>query len=114
MTSGPARNVYNKLVKLVEAAGLKSAESYYSDPGTAPPARPAPPPPDPTLAIASMEREIAELKARIAAEAEVAKARIQAEAQIEVAEIRSGHDYSAKVRGQDLAHARHRAAEQTP
>jgi hypothetical protein len=110
-----ARNVYNKLVKLVEAAGLKSAESYYSDPGTALPAPPAPPPPDPMLALAAMEREMAELKARIAAEAEIAKAKIQAEAQIEVAEIRSGHDYSARVRGQDLEHARHReAAARTP
>jgi hypothetical protein len=105
-----ARNVYNKLVKLVEAAGLKSAESYYSDPGTAPPAPPGPRPPDPMLALAAMEREMAELKARIAADAEIAKAKIQAEAQIEVAEIRSGHDYSARVRGQDLEHARHREA----
>jgi hypothetical protein len=104
-----ARNVYNKLIKLVEAAGLKSAESYHSDPGTVPQAPSASPPPDPTLALAGMQREIAELKARIEAEAEIAKARIQAEAQIEVAEIRSGHDYSAKVRGQDLEHARRSA-----
>jgi hypothetical protein len=116
--SGPlvtARNVYNKLVKLVEAAGLKSADSYYSDPGTVPPAPPAPPPPDPATALVAMEREIAELKARIAAEAEIAKAKIQAEAQIEVAEIKSGHEYSAKVRAQDLEHARRRqTAERRP
>lgn len=57
--SGPlvtARNVYNMLVKLVEAAGLKSADSYYSDPGTVPPVPPAPPPPDPAMALAALER----------------------------------------------------------
>jgi hypothetical protein len=85
-----ARNVYNKLVKLVEAAGLKSAESYYSDPGTGAPAPAAPPPHDPVLTAGAIERDIAEMKARIAAEAEIAKAKIQAEAQIVVAEIRSG------------------------
>jgi hypothetical protein len=31
-----ARNVYNKLAKLIEATGLKSVESYYTDPGTMP------------------------------------------------------------------------------
>lgn len=38
------KNVYNKLVKLVEASGLKSPEAYYTDPDTVPPQEPKPSP----------------------------------------------------------------------
>ena len=94
--SGPlveARHVYNKLKKLVEAAGLKSAESYYSDPGTAPPAQPAPPPHDPDMGwamVAEHDMKKAVAKAKIAAAAEVEKARIRAEAEVRVQKIREG------------------------
>ena len=92
--SGPlvtARHVYNKLKKLVEAAGLKSAESYYSDPGTAPPAQPAPPPHDPAMGwamVAEHDMRKAVAKAKIAAAAEVEKARIRAETEVKVQKIR--------------------------
>lgn len=39
-----AKNLYNKLVKLVEASGLKSPEAYYTDPDQAPPQQPKPSP----------------------------------------------------------------------
>lgn len=39
-----AKNLYNKLVKLVEASGLKSPEAYYTDPDTAPPQEKKPSP----------------------------------------------------------------------
>ncbi|MGH6932281.1 MAG: portal protein [Dongiaceae bacterium] len=42
-------NVYNTLARLVENAGLKSADPYFSDPAQRPPAPPPPQPPDPTM-----------------------------------------------------------------
>src|SRR5262249_6238296 len=38
-------NVYNTLAKLVENAGLKSPDAYFTDPTQRPPAAPPPPPP---------------------------------------------------------------------
>ncbi len=105
-----ARHVYNKLKKLVEAAGLKSAEVYYSDPATAPPAPPAPPPPDPAAAamiLAQAERDSAELKARIASEAEIGKAQIAARTNVTVAQIKAGHEFSARAYERDEKARRH-------
>lgn len=39
-----AENIYNKLVKVVEAAGWKTPEPYYTDPKTVPPQQPQPSP----------------------------------------------------------------------
>jgi hypothetical protein len=100
-----ARNVYNKLAKLVEAAGLKSVEPYYTDPATAPPPPPpAPPPPDPHAIRAEAELRKAEnaprieaMRAQVAATAEIGKAEIAAKAQIEAARIKAAHSYAAKL-----------------
>jgi hypothetical protein len=105
-----ARNVYNKLAKLVEAAGLKSVEPYYTDPMTAPPPPPpAPPPPDPHAIRAQAELrkaenapQLEEVRARIHAETEITKAKIAAAAGVEAARIKSGHAFSAKAREQDM------------
>jgi hypothetical protein len=55
-------NVYNTLAKLVENAGLKSADSYFTDPAHHPPAPPVPPPapqPDPTLVAVQQQAQLA-------------------------------------------------------
>lgn len=41
-----AENIYNKLVKVIEATGWKTPEPYYTDPKNAPPPAPKPPTPD--------------------------------------------------------------------
>lgn len=55
-----AKNLFNKLEKLTEAAGFKSVEPYYQDPETAPP--PPPKPPDPQLQIEQMRLQIENMK----------------------------------------------------
>jgi hypothetical protein len=105
-----ARNVYNKLAKLVEASGLRSVESYYTDPGTAPPPMPAAaPPPDPfaiqaqaALHRATVQPEIEMARARIMADAEIRKAEIAARAEIAAARIRAGMDAGVKAREQNI------------
>lgn len=54
------KNIYNKLAKVVEAAGWKSVEPYYQDPDTAPP--PPPKPPDPQLQIEQTRLQIEQMK----------------------------------------------------
>jgi hypothetical protein len=54
-------NVYNTLAKLVENAGLKSADPYFTDPTQRPPApppTPAPAQPDPTLAALQQQAQL--------------------------------------------------------
>ncbi len=55
-------NVYNTLAKLVENAGLKSADAYFTDPAQRPPAPPAPPPalqPDPAMMAVQQQAQLA-------------------------------------------------------
>lgn len=49
-------NVYNTLEKLVESAGLKNVERYFTDPSKQPPQEP--PPPDPMLVLAQQEQQM--------------------------------------------------------
>lgn len=75
-----AKNVYNKLVKLCEAAGWKTPDPYYQDPDNAPP-----PPPKPNPEIEKMQADAA-TKIQIARETNAAQAqgdmiRIQSEAE---------------------------------
>jgi hypothetical protein len=54
-------NVYNTLAKLVENAGLKSADPYFTDPAQRPPAPPpppAPPQPDPTMVALQKQAQL--------------------------------------------------------
>jgi hypothetical protein len=51
-------NVYNTLARMVENAGLKSADSYFTDPAQHPVAPPAPPPPDPTLVAIQQQAQL--------------------------------------------------------
>ena len=52
-------NVYNTLAKLVENAGLKSADAYFTDPQTAAPPMPAPPQPDPAMVALQQQAQLA-------------------------------------------------------
>lgn len=53
-------NVYNTLAKLVENAGLKSADAYFTDPQAAAPPMPAPPPqPDPAMVALQQQAQLA-------------------------------------------------------
>lgn len=80
-------NVYAKLKKVVEAAGLRSVDSYYTDPGNAPP---PPPKPSPKMMElqgkmhlaqqeAQQSMQIEQFKAEKAAELEQFKAQKKAE-----------------------------------
>lgn len=53
------KNIYNTLVKFVEAAGWKTPDPYFTDPDTAPPKQPPPPDPDVVAAQISAQAEIA-------------------------------------------------------
>ena len=80
-------NVYNTLAKLVENAGLKSADPYFTDPAQRPPAPPpppAPPQPDPTMVALQQQArlEAARLafdRQRAAADLALDRARIAAD-----------------------------------
>ena len=56
-----AKNLFNKLAKLIEASGLKAVEPYYTDPETAPPQQPKPSP-DEMKAQAEMQKMQAQLQ----------------------------------------------------
>lgn len=58
-----AKNLYNKLGKLVEASGLKSVETYYTDPEQAQ-QQPQQPKPDPEMAKAQADIEREQQKAQ--------------------------------------------------
>ncbi|MCI0429530.1 MAG: hypothetical protein L0210_03165, partial [Rhodospirillales bacterium] len=60
-------NVYNTLAKLVENAGLKSADAYFTDPAQRPPAPPtAPPTPQPDAAMIAVQQQAQLTAARLA------------------------------------------------
>jgi len=60
-------NVYNTLAKLVENAGLKSADPYFTDPTQRPPAPPPPPAPaQPDPALAALQQQAQLEAARLA------------------------------------------------
>ena len=111
-------NDYNHAVKLIEACGFANAEMFVTDPRIVPPqAKQAPPPievlkleQDGKLKLLDMrvtseqknkdmsnDRAIEEMKARIAAAADVEVARIQAAAAAQVAGIRSETDRRLKA-----------------
>jgi hypothetical protein len=108
-----SQNIYNKLSKLVEASGLKTVGSYYTDPRSLPPRPPAPPPVDPLAQQQQMalrveqqrvaqEPQIAAMSARVKAETEIRKAHIGAATAIEVARLRAGLDHDLKLREQAI------------
>ncbi len=82
-------NVYHTLQKLVENAGLKSVEAYFTDPTQhqgAPP-MPMPPEPDPTLLAVQHRIEIDQARLQLErekAEAEMALDRARLEGEIEL------------------------------
>jgi hypothetical protein len=60
-------NVYNTLAKLVENAGLKSADPYFTDPAQRPPMPPPPPAPQqPDPALAAVQQQARLEAARLA------------------------------------------------
>jgi hypothetical protein len=111
------QNIYNKLAKLVEASGLKTVASYYTDPRSAPPRPPSPAPVDPLaqqqqLALQTerqrvqQQPEIETMKARVKAQTEIEKAHIEAATAIEVARLRAGLDREVQLREQAIKAAR--------
>jgi hypothetical protein len=69
------KNLYNKLVKLIEATGLKSPEAYYTDPATV---QPNPPKPSPEEQKAQAEIQLQVQKHKLDAQAKQNDAQIQA------------------------------------
>jgi hypothetical protein len=59
-------NVYNTLAKLVENAGLKSPDAYFTDPAQRPPAPPAPAGPQPDPAMLAVQQQAQLAAARLA------------------------------------------------
>jgi hypothetical protein len=113
--------VSNKLAKLVEASGLKTVASYYTDPRSLPPRPPAPPPADPLAQQQQMalrveqqrvaqEPQIAAMNAHVKAETEIRKAHIEAATAIEVARLRAGLDHDLNLREQAIKVAQDTAA----
>jgi hypothetical protein len=85
-------NIYNTLSKLVENAGLKSADPYFADPAQRPAMPPAPPPiappqappPDPRLMALQQQMKLDEAKLqlereRLQAELALDRAKLEAE-----------------------------------
>lgn len=100
-------NIYQTLSKLIQATGLKSVESYFSDPSQAPPAPPPQHPPDPK-AMAEMERVkqepiIAQMKAEIDSRTRVQVAHINAAAAIEAARVKALADNGAAAYAAEIA-----------
>lgn len=73
-----AQNVYNTAKRIVERAGLKTADLYFTDPAKAPP-QPEPPP-DPEVVKAQQELELERFK--IEQETQLAREKMQAELEL--------------------------------
>jgi len=85
-----AKNIYNKLAKVIQAAGWKSIEPYYTDPDTVPP--PPPAPPDPTIEIEHMRVQTEQMKLQKMAAKEQSDSQqvmFQADIQMRIAELES-------------------------
>ncbi len=89
--SGPlvtAQNVYNTLAKLVENAGLKSVDAFFTDPGHSPPRPPALPAPRPDPQLLAAQQRARHDAARLQLEQQKVHADIalqQAKLQAEIA-----------------------------
>lgn len=84
------KNVYNKLAKIVEAAGWKSVEPYYTDPDTIPPQPPKPPSPE--IQLEQMRLQIEQMKLEKMRENESADAQqsiLDAQVKMEIAKLES-------------------------
>lgn len=83
-------NVYNTLAKIVENAGLKPAEAYFSRPSdqpVAPPPMQPEPPPDPQLLLLEQQAKIDAARIALAerkAAAEIALDRAKLDAEMEL------------------------------
>lgn len=105
------KHIYNKLAKVVEAAGWKSVEPYYQDPDTAPPVPPKPP--SPQEQIEQVRLQIEQLKVtneqhslavesqgdQIEAQTELAKAKMDNETKIAIAYIQAHADVQSSIAG---------------
>ena len=78
-------NIYNTLARLVENAGLKSVDAYFTDPTHAPPSAPPAPALDPQMLALQQRARLDEAKLQLErerAQAEIALDRARAEAEI--------------------------------
>ena len=78
-------NIYNTLARLVENAGLKSVDAYFTDPTHAPPSAPPAPALDPQMLALQQRARLDEAKLQLErerAQAEIVLDRARAEAEI--------------------------------
>lgn len=94
-----AENIYAKLRRLIEAAGLKGVEIYYTDPEAPNERPPEPPQPDPRMLEMQAKAQMAqaEMQMRMQAkqaetQADIEAQRVRAEAEIEIARMRAQAD----------------------
>jgi hypothetical protein len=78
-----AKNIYNKLAKLVEASGLRSVQPYYNEPGAPPPE--GTPPPHPPMP----PPEIMKTQMQIQADQATTQLQLQADQQKTMAQIQA-------------------------
>ncbi len=101
--SGPlltAAHIYNKLAKLTEAMGYRNVEAFYGDPAhAAPPAVPAPPPPNPVAEVTKAQIALEQTKAAAElrlkqqdAVSRAALAREKAEHEMKLAQMKAEHE----------------------
>lgn len=69
-------NVFAQLSKYIEAAGLKKAETYFTDPATQPPKEPKP---DPEQQKAQQEMQLAQAQAQLDAQTKQQDSQLQAQ-----------------------------------
>lgn len=81
------QNIYNKLEKVVEAAGWKSVQPYYTDPKTLPPPKPKGPTPDQQHEMAMAERQ-AQLE-QLKSQTTLTKTQMDNQTDITVAQIQA-------------------------
>lgn len=89
-------NLYNTVAKLVENAGLKSPELYFTDPKNTPPQPPQPPQPDPEMVKVQQQGEIDKQKLQLDVE--------KTKAQLALEQAKAQAEFGLKQQSADQAH----------
>lgn len=85
-----AQNVYNKLTKLTESMGYRSASEFYCDPSDPANAMPPPEPkPDPAMQMAQAQIQIEQQKAQSKFQLDQHKAQLDAQSQQAAAQLKA-------------------------
>jgi hypothetical protein len=91
-------NIYNAATKLVEAAGFRSPEQYFTDPKTQPP---KPPQQDPQMMVKQMELQADAQKFQ--AQTQAAQAEAQQKAQLDIQKFQATHAIEQQKAERDYA-----------